>query len=380
MSLRVGFNAYLLAHPSLRGWNRYTVNLLAALPAHGVRPVLYSTAPIHPDHLARLPANSYEVRVAPRMRYLWFENVWLPRQLRADRVDVFHCPMNYGLPWTTPCPRVLTLHDAIDQVYYLRRLSWYRRWRPGVLRNRLTNWAARFRAHHIITVSEHAKRDIVQHLKVPPGKITVIYEAADPMFHEPIAPDAVAAVRQRWGLHRPYFFYVGGWEKRKNVPFLIRAFAAAKLENVELVLAGGTDEERTALQRLAAEVGCDERLRLLGFVPDADLPVLYAGALAFVYPSEYEGFGLQLCEAMATGCPVLAARATSLPEVLGDGGETFGLESVEQLVALLRRVAADATYRDWLIERAQTRATHFSWYKVAANTVSIYQSLKKQCH
>ena len=90
--LRIGFNAYLLSGPSLRGWNRYTVNLLAALPAHGVRPVLYSTSPVHPDHLSRLPADSFEVRVTPPMRYPFWEQRWLPRQAKVDRLDVLHSP------------------------------------------------------------------------------------------------------------------------------------------------------------------------------------------------------------------------------------------------------------------------------------------------
>lgn len=375
MNLRVGFNAYLLTHPSLRGWNRYTVNLLAALPACGVRPVLYSTAPIHPDHLARLPAGSYELRVATPMRYLWFENVWLPRQLLADRVDVFHCPMNYGLPWTTPCPRVLTLHDAIDQVYYLWRSPWWKRWRPGSLRNRLTNWAARTRAHHIITVSDHAKGDLVRRLGVPADRLTVIPEAADPSFHRPVPADEVAAVRRRWDLSHPYFFYVGGWEKRKNLPFLLRAFAAAALDDVDLVLAGGRKEERQMLRAVASELGCVDRVRLLGFVPDADLPALYAGAVAFVYPSEYEGFGLQVCEAMAVGCPVLAARATSLPEVVGGGGETFALHAPEELTGLLRRVAMDPGYRQELSARAKARSSAFCWSRTAAATANVYQRL-----
>jgi glycosyltransferase involved in cell wall biosynthesis len=375
MTLRVGFNAYLLSHPSLRGWNRYTVNLLAALPAHGVRPVLYATAPLHADHLTRLPADSFEVRIAPPMRYLSFENRWLPRQLRADRIDVFHCPMNYGLPWSTPCPRVLTLHDAIDQIYYQRRAGLWQRWRPSALRTRLTNWAARRRAHRIITVSEHAKRDLTGYLAIPAGRITVIYEAADPAFHRPITPDEVRDVREKWKLARPYFFYVGGWEERKNVPFLVRAFAKAVRTEVDLVLAGGHDRERAALQQLAEELGCAERVRLLGFVPDADLPALYAGALAFVYPSEYEGFGLQVCEAMAVGCPVLVARATSLPEIAGAGGETFGLDDPTELAGLLRRVADDDAFRADLSRWAKVRASDFSWDRAAAETVRVYQSV-----
>ena len=371
--LRVGFNAYLLSAPSLRGWTRYTVNLLAALPAHGVRPILYSMAPIHPDHLARLPLDSFEVRIAPPMRYLAFENRWIPRQLRIDSVEVFHCPMNYGLPWSTPCPRVLTLHDAIDQIYYGRRARWQDRWRPSALRTRLVNWSARRRANRIITVSEHAKADIVGYLGVPAARVSVVYEAADPEFHFPLSPNAIQAARDKWKLNRPYFFYLGGWEGRKNVPFLVRAFAAARLADVELVLAGGKEDQRGTLTALATELGCADRLRLLGFVPDPELPALYAGALAFVYPSEYEGFGLQVCEAMAVGCPVLVSRATSLPEIASRGGETFALDTAGELTTLLQRVATDVDYRTELAFRAKVRSVDFSWDKAAAETAAIYR-------
>ena len=136
MTLRVAFNARLLAAPGLRGWTRYTLNLLAALPSHGVRPLLYAAGPVHPDHLARLPTGTFDVRVAPPMRYLVWEQWWVPRQLRRDRADVFHSPHSYGLPWFSRCPRVLTLHDAIDQIYYLPTLGWRRRWGPEVAASR----------------------------------------------------------------------------------------------------------------------------------------------------------------------------------------------------------------------------------------------------
>ena len=128
-TLRVGINARLLHAPDLRGWNRYTGNLLAALAARGVELVLYSDRPPHESHLARLPEGSYQIRVAPSMYYPIWAQHWLPRQCARDRVDLLHTPFHFGLPWSSPCPRVLTLHDAIDRVDYGSCTSWRARWR-----------------------------------------------------------------------------------------------------------------------------------------------------------------------------------------------------------------------------------------------------------
>jgi glycosyltransferase involved in cell wall biosynthesis len=376
LPVKVAFNARLLWAPSLRGWNRYTVNLLAQLPAMGVELFLYGDRPPHESHLARLPRGSYQVRVEP-MRYLLWEQYWLPKQCGRDRVDLLHCPLNFGLPWSSPCPRLLTLHDAIQQVFNQPRLTWRQTLRPEAFQVRLHHWAARKSADHVITVSEHARGDLVRHLGIPRGRISVIYEAADPQFHEPVGEAARRRVRQAHGLGRPYFFYVGGWERRKNVPFLVRAFAAAGLPGVELVLAGGRDEERGELLRLAGELGVADRLHLLGWVEDSDLPALYAEALAFVYPSEYEGFGLQVCEAMAVGCPVLASRRTSLPEVLGDGGATFSIENIAELVDLLRQLGSHSDLRSRLSDDGRTRARRFSWEATARDTVGLYRRMSR---
>ncbi len=171
---------------------------------------------------------------------------------------------------------------------------------------------------------------------------------------------------------------MGGWERRKNVPFLVRAFAAAKLADVELVLAGGKEGEREELQKLAAELGIADRLRLLGWIEEADLPALYAEALAFVYPSEYEGFGLQLCEAMAAGCPVLASDRTCLPEILGPGGAIFSLDRPAELADWLRRVAGEPAVRAELTARGQARGAAFRWGKTAQATVRIYEALARR--
>ncbi len=371
-SLRLGVNARLLSDGSLRGWNRYAVNLLAELPALGVELVLYSATPIATAHLDRLPAGSWRAEVAPAMPYWRWEQSWLPGRCRADRVDLLHSPFNFGLPWSTRCPRVLTLHDAIDWAYYRPRLPWRDRWTPRATLSRLIHWEARTRAHRVITVSHHAKSDLVRVFGLPADRVDVTYEAADPGFARPLPVEARAEVRRKLGLPPRYVFYIGGWEGRKNVGFLVDALAASGVPDLALVLAGGKEADRGRLIDRATALGVADRLKLLGYVDDDDLPALYAEALAFAYPSEYEGFGLQLVEAMAVGCPALAADATCLPEILGDGGATFPLGDPRPLASLLARLATDPAFRAGLSRRALARSALFTWRQTAEATLATY--------
>ncbi|MDM9383276.1 glycosyltransferase family 1 protein [Chlorogloeopsis sp. ULAP01] len=377
--MKVAFNARLLSSSTLRGWNRYTINLLTELSSLGIELFLYSDQPLHETHLAKLPKDSYQVHIAPPMRYITWEQYWLPKQCERDRVDILHCPMNFGLPWSSPCPRILTLHDAIDQVYYSQDTPWSQQLSLAHIQTKIYHWLARTRADHIITVSNYSKLDISKFLHIPEDKITVIYEAADASFHKQITQEQRLLIRSKYCLNRPYIFYVGGWDKRKNIPFLVQAFAEANLDGVDLVLAGGKDEQRDSLMQLGESLEISEHLHLLGWVDDADLPALYAEALCFVYPSEYEGFGLQICEAMAVGCPVLAARATCLPEVLGDGGETFALDHFSDLTKLLIQVCTDTKFRENLSDRAQLKSQFYLWSNNAVATQNVYLSLKSSC-
>lgn len=368
----LGVNARLLSAPSLRGWNRYTLNLIAEFPALGIRPILYTDRDLHPTHAARLPSDQFTIRVASTMRYLWWEQRWLPAQCAADAVDVFHTPFHFGMPYFSRCKRVLTLHDAIDQLQSLQspladRLG------IGTQLTKLYRWIARTRADAIITVSEHAKRELMEHYGFAHEQLTVIAEAADPRFHDHVSEAERARVRRKFDLGSSFIWYVGGCEDRKNVPFLIRAFAEAGLQDTQLILAGGTAAEQSTLSKEIESLNIGDRVRLLGFVDDDDLPALYAEAQCFVYPSRHEGFGLQLCEAMASGCPTFAARASSLPEVLGSGGETFALDDTAELRGLLQRVASDSVFRRDLVDRAIERSTVFSWKRTAKQTLEVYR-------
>ena len=375
--MRVGFNARLLAAADLRGWNRYTVNLLAQLPALGVEPVLYSDQRIHPAHLQRMNIGMDALRVGEVRPYVRWEQQWLPSQFRRDGIDLFHAPANFGLPLRSSVPRVLTLHDAIDAAYYIPRQSLKERLRVNALRSRLTQAVSRIAADRVITVSPHAREDLTRWLGIPASKIRVTAEAADPIFEAEVTAEQRSEVRRHHALNRQYFFYIGGWEGRKNVDFLVKAFAESGVnkDGVELVLAGGKAAEVARLNDTTATLGVAGHVRALGWIEDAELPALYAEALALVYPSEYEGFGLQVCEAFAVGCPVLAARVTCLPWVVGAGGETFALDDTAELISLMRKVARDPGFRAELSRRAVERSREFSWKKTAEATIEVYREV-----
>ena len=216
--LKLGFNASLLTTPVLRGWNRYAINLLSALKKHAVDVVLYTMSPIHENILSRISTGSTQVRQSGLMKYPLWEGAWLPFQCARDRLDVFHTPFHYGVPWVGSHKNVVTLHDALQPENDWRSSLYFK--------------MARRSAKHIITVSEFSKRSLIEKLKIPESKISVIYEAADEKFLQPLSDVEKKKVMNKYKLQKPYIFYVGGFEDRKNLDFLMGAFSIAKLNNV----------------------------------------------------------------------------------------------------------------------------------------------------
>ncbi len=284
---------------------------------------------------------------------------------------LFHAT-EHLLPPFRDLPTVLTVHDLI-----FRHLPQHHK--P------LNRWYLNLalplfcrRATHIIAVSQATKRDLVAAYHLPPEKITVIHEAADPRFKPASAP-AKEAVRRRYALPERFMLYVGTIEPRKNLVRLLRVWERLYRagEVPPLVIAGKRGWLSDGF--FAALEASPERqaVRLTGYVPDEDLPALYSAAESFVFPSVYEGFGLPPLEAMACGTPVVCANVSSLPEVVGEAALTCDPYDEASLAESLRRLHRDPALRQQLRERGLRQAARFSWARAAQETWEVYRHWSK---
>ncbi|MFQ5341436.1 MAG: glycosyltransferase family 4 protein [Anaerolineae bacterium] len=301
---------------------------------------------------------------------LWFEQVTFPRTAAEQEADVAHVPY-FAAPVRPATPTVVTVHDLIPMV-----LPAYR----GSALVRAYTWlvaAGARRAGAIIADSEWSKRDIIAHLKVAPQRVHVIPLAAGPQFR-PATPEEIAGVCARHNLPHRYVLYLGGFDRRKNVPALLQAFARLQAgPDLGLVIAGRLPARDTAFtpdpRRIAARLGIEKSVVFPGWIDERDKPALYSGAELFVFPSTYEGFGLPVLEALACGAPVVTSTASSLPEVAGDAAITVDPHDVTALVQAMVAVLGDAGRRQAMREASFVQAGRFSWKWTAEATLRVYQ-------
>jgi glycosyltransferase involved in cell wall biosynthesis len=233
-------------------------------------------------------------------------------------------------------------------------------------------------ADKIIAISHHTKRDLIHYLTIPEDRIAVTHLAQRPHFRPVENTNVLDAVLAKYKLSSPYILTVGSLEPRKNHTAIIKAYNALPRpvqNNYDLVFAGGSGWLNSGVFQLVKELRLEHRVRFLGYVTDEDLPALYSGTSAFVYPSFYEGFGLPVLEAMACGAPVITSNVSSIPELVADAGVLIDPNDVEQLLHELRTVLEDDLRRKQLSSLGLTQAAKFSWKKTAEATLKIYNEV-----
>lgn len=300
-------------------------------------------------------------------RLVW-EQLGLPTLVRRHRLDVLHSP-HYTMPLRHSARSVVTFHDLTFVLYPELHQVVKRFFFPAMMR-----WSARH-ARRIIAVSESTRQDLVRTLGVSPERVTTVLSAADADYR-PATAAQVAEVCTRYGLRSgEYLLYVGVLEPRKGIDRLVEAFGRISpgADGLKLVIAGKRGWMYDQIFTQVAALGLEDRVTFPGYVPRADLPPLYSGARAFVYPSRYEGFGLPVLEAMSCGTPVVTTNVSSMPEVAGDGALLVDPDDVPALAAALARVVHDTRLREQLSGRGRTRAASFSWERCARETIRVYQ-------
>ncbi len=298
----------------------------------------------------------------------------LPGVIRGLAPQLVHFPYNVR-PLRINIPSVLTLYDVIPRRFpdYFPSLT---RWKIEAIQRAAIRASDRF-----VAISQATADDFATLYGIPRKRILVTRLAPDPVFHPRPQAD-LAAFRHQMGLPTGYFLYLGSNKPHKNLPGLIRAWAATRDRAAGfdhlLVVAGHWDDRFPQAEELAVSLGVTDSVRFLGPVSGDDLPLLYAAATAFIFPSLYEGFGLPALEAMASGVPVACSRAPGLSEVVDEAALLFDPANTSEMADAILLLATDASVRERLSRLGSTRASAFSWEETAASTLGAYRQLLDQ--
>lgn len=297
-------------------------------------------------------------RTAPRLASLYAVNALGPAALDAaiGRTDIFHASNQVH-----HAPRRARLTATIHDLTALLMPELHT---PGNVRaDRIFAEQVLERAHGLIAVSENTRMDAIRVLNIPPEKITTIYSGIPQAYF-----DAAPA-----GRSKPYVLFLGAIEPRKNLETLLDAWLALRRdlrEVFELVVAGPMEwAPQTTKARIRSESA------YLGYVPEAELPRLMAGAAVFVYPSLYEGFGFPVAQAMAAGVAVVTSNVSCLPEVAGPGALLADPRSPAEIGAAIERLLESEALREELGERGRERAKQYRWEKCAAESLEFFRKV-----
>jgi glycosyltransferase involved in cell wall biosynthesis len=393
--MRVAMNAYFWDRPHT-GSGQYLHHLwdaLAQLPSPPSRTLLLPPGQSHSEHTqpgpnsklktmpssaakgqnSKLPLLGKSVNVAK----LAWEQWSVVRQSRHVRADILHSPYLTAPLRTTGLPVVVTAHDMIPWIVPGYKGS------PTVQLYLAISAMGVKRARLIIADSDASRRDVIKVLKVSPGRVFTVYLGME--SHPCYTEQQLADVRTRYGLPRDFAFYIGGFDRRKNVPLLLGAWQSALAilssqwcaPEKPILAIGGAVPQSDGLfpdvRREARQVGLDGAVRFLGRISEEDKPLLMAAARLFIYPSAYEGFGLDPLEAMSVGCPVVSSSGGSLAEVVGGAGLLVPPNDEQALCQAIVRVWTDDVLRAELSSKGKERARLFSWERTAELTAHLYE-------
>lgn len=370
MTLTFGIDASRAARAHRTGTETYSLELIKALAplASAQRRLRLYTS--HPPQIGDWPASPHiETRVIPWPR-LW-THVRLAAELRRHPPDVLFVPAHV-LPFYCPVPAIVTVHD-LGYRHYPDTHRLFDRW--------YLDWTTRRHcrtARSIIADSLATKQDLLDFYGADPARINVVYLGRNESLVPVTDSKFITQAKARYNIGRDYLFYLGTLHPRKNLVRLIEAFYQAiqttSTEHLQLVIAGQRGWLYDEIFARVEQLGLVGRVIFPGYVADGDKPALLSGALAYVFPSLYEGFGLPVLEAMACGTPVLTSNCSSLPEVAGSAALLIDPRHTGEIAEGLVQLITDPDLRQQLVQRGYRQFRAFSWSQAAAQ---VWELLEK---
>lgn len=304
----------------------------------------------------------------PTWKRFWWDQLVFPSRAKKARVDLLHQPC-FSAPILFTGKVIVTCHDLIS-VFFPENLPlasrlFYSRWMPFSYR----------KAMMVIADSEHTKKDIISLLRIPERRIKVVHLAVSKEFKPIKSSSKHRGILKKYRTGPRYFLHVGTIEPRKNLEFLVRAFALAYRDGLEenLVITGKKGWYYDGLFELVKNLNLTQKVVFTGYVEEKDLPALYSGATAFLFPSLYEGFGLPPLEAMACGTPVISSSTSSLPEVVGSAGILLPPRNEKLWAENMVKIVKDKGLAQTFKNLGLRQAAKFSWESTAKKTIEVYR-------
>ncbi len=322
----------------------------------------------------QVPNERFNKVLADFPHYSIGEQLGFLKVLNNEKLDLMHfthfnAPVLYSLPF------IVTIHDLTLSFFPGKKMtSFIHRMAYHFVIRRVTK-----NAKKIIAVSNNTKNDLIKALKVNPEKVEVVYNGVSATFGG-VTPTPRPDLMKKLGLSKPFFLYTGVWRDHKNIVGLLKAFAAFNEETGkqhELVITGPHNPTYHEVPDTIKELNIEKDVHLVGLVSEEDIYALYLNALAYVFPSFYEGFGLPPLEAMQCGTPTLVSNVSALPEVCGEGNSLFfDPRNLDDIKEKMKIIATDASVRQRLIDRGKERVKFFNWEKMASSVLKIYNSFE----
>jgi glycosyltransferase involved in cell wall biosynthesis len=319
--------------------------------------------------------HNFHINTFSSLSYVDWEQIGLVNEVKKNKLDLVHCTANTA-PLFLSTPLIVTVHDII----YLEQLDF-----KGSAYQNLGNIYRRFvvptiakKAKLILTVSEFEKQNIVKRMHLPENKVQVLYNGVGTQFNDRYLKDDVEQFRRKYGLPAQFIMFLGNTAPKKNTPNVIRAYVDFCIKNkspIPLVL---LDYKKELVEKHLNELNQSALLSQFvfpGYIPYAEIPLMYNAATVFLYPSLRESFGLPILEAMACGIPVITSTTSSMPEVAGQAAELIDPFNYKELSVALEKMLGNEELRRSYIEKGLQRAKKFTWKTSAEELLRIYKTI-----